>query len=104
VSLTLLVACFLIVGGVFKIVGSLSYRFDAWGLPMASGMIDLVLGLLIWGQWPACSLWVIGLFVGINFLFRGFNWIGLGLSLRALANSPSPRLGPASESVAAAPQ
>jgi hypothetical protein len=27
---------------------------------------------------------VIGLFVGINLVFRGFNWIGLGLGLRAL--------------------
>jgi uncharacterized membrane protein HdeD (DUF308 family) len=103
VSLTLLVACFLIVGGIFKIVAAISYQFASWGWPMMSGAIDLLLGLLIWRQWPGCSFWVIGMFVGINFLFRGLNWIGLGLSLRALANSPSPRLGPASESLTAAP-
>ena len=38
---------------------------------------------MIWQEWPASALWVIGLFVGINLLFRGFNWIALGLALRS---------------------
>src|SRR6516162_4375996 len=83
-ALTLLVACFLLVGGIFKVVLALSYRFAAWGWALAGGIIDVILGVLIWQQWPASALWVIGLFVGINLLFRGFNWIALGLSLRAL--------------------
>jgi uncharacterized membrane protein HdeD (DUF308 family) len=83
-ALTLLLACFLMVGGIFKIVAALSYRFAAWGWALAGGIIDVILGVLIWQQWPASALWVIGLFVGINLLFRGFNWIALGLSLRAL--------------------
>jgi uncharacterized membrane protein HdeD (DUF308 family) len=83
-ALTLLVACFLMVGGLFKIVTALSYRFAAWGWAAMSGAIDLVLGVLIWMEWPASALWVIGLFLGINFVFRGVNWIALGLALRAL--------------------
>jgi uncharacterized membrane protein HdeD (DUF308 family) len=83
-ALTLLVACFLMVGGVFKIVAAASYRFAAWGWPLVSGIIDVVLGVLIWLEWPASALWVIGLFVGINLIFRGFNWIGLGMALRGL--------------------
>jgi len=83
-ALTLLVACFLMVSGIFKIVAALSYRFAAWGWSLASGIIDVVLGLMIWQEWPASALWVIGLFVGINLLFRGINWIALGLALRAL--------------------
>jgi uncharacterized membrane protein HdeD (DUF308 family) len=83
-ALTLLVACFLMVGGVFKIVAALSYRFAAWGWSLVGGVVDLVLGVLIWLEWPESALWVIGLFVGINLLFRGFNWIALGLALRAL--------------------
>ena len=83
-ALTLLVACFLMVGGIFKIVAAVGYRFAAWGWALASGIVDLILGLLIWQEWPASALWVIGLFVGINLLFRGFNWIALGLALCAL--------------------
>ena len=59
------------VGGIFKIVAALSYRFAAWGWSLAGGIIDVILGLMIWQEWPASGLWVIGLFVGINLLFRG---------------------------------
>jgi uncharacterized membrane protein HdeD (DUF308 family) len=83
-ALTLLVACFLMVEGVFNIVAALSYRFAAWGWLLVGGIIDVILGVLIWQEWPASALWVIGLFVGINLIFRGFNWIGLGLALRSL--------------------
>lgn len=83
-ALTLLVACFLMVSGIFKIVAALTYRFAAWGWSLASGIIDVILGVLIWQELPASALWVIGLFVGINLIFRGFNWIALGLVLRAM--------------------
>ena len=85
-ALTFLVACLFTAGGTVKIFAALSYRFEVWGWPLVSGVIDLVLGVLIWLEWPASALWVIGLFVGINLLFRGFNWIALGLALR----SPPP--------------
>jgi uncharacterized membrane protein HdeD (DUF308 family) len=83
-ALTLLLACFLMVGGIFKIVTGLIYRFAAWGWVEVSGIIDLILGVLIWMEWPASALWVIGLFVGISLVFRGFHWIALGLALRSL--------------------
>jgi uncharacterized membrane protein HdeD (DUF308 family) len=83
-ALTPLLACLLMVGGLFKIVAAESYRFAAWGWSLAGGIIDMILAQTIWREWPAPALWVIGLFVGINLLFRGFNWIALGLALRAL--------------------
>jgi uncharacterized membrane protein HdeD (DUF308 family) len=88
-ALTLLVACFLMVGGLFKIIAAVSYRFAAWGWSLASGIIDLLLGVLIWQEWPTSALWVIGLFVGINLVFRGVNWIALGLALRSFPGRAS---------------
>jgi uncharacterized membrane protein HdeD (DUF308 family) len=82
-ALTLLAACFLMVGGTFKIVAALCYRFGAWGWALAGGIIDLILGVMIWQGWPASALWVIGAFLGINLVFRGVHWIVLGLALRA---------------------
>jgi uncharacterized membrane protein HdeD (DUF308 family) len=87
IALTLLLSCLLMVGGIFKIVAALSYRFAVWGWPLVSGIIDVILGLMIWQEWPASALWVIGLFLGISLLFREFNWIGLGLALHRLPRS-----------------
>lgn len=89
-ALTMLAACFLLVGGIFKIVAAVSYRFAAWGWPLASGIIDVLLGFLIWQEWPTSALWVIGLFVGISLVFRGFYWIALGLALRSLPRPATP--------------
>ena len=89
-ALTLLLACLLLVGGIFKIVAALSFRFATWGWLVLSGIIDLILGVMISLEWPASAFWVIGLFVGISLIFRGFNWIGLGLALRTLPRSGMP--------------
>jgi len=83
-ALTMLLACFLLVGGLFRIIAALSYRFAAWGWSLVSGVIDVILGLMIWQQWPASALRVIGLFLGISLVFRRCNWISLGLALRTL--------------------
>ncbi len=83
-ALTLLLACSLIVSGVFRIIGSLMHRFPNWGWVLVGGILNLVLGILIWQQWPASAIWVIGLFVGIDMIFSGWTWIMLALRLKTL--------------------
>jgi uncharacterized membrane protein HdeD (DUF308 family) len=87
VVLTLLLACLLLVSGLFRIIAALIHRFPTWGWSLASGAIDLLLGLLIWQGWPESALWVLGLFMGISMVFRGVNWIALGMTLRNLPQS-----------------
>jgi len=82
VELTLIIAFFLIFGGIFRIVFSLSQRFTGWGWVLLNGAVTLLLGLLIYKQWPLSGLWVIGLFVGIELIFNGWAWIMLSLGLR----------------------
>ncbi len=84
VQLTLLIAIFLMVGGLFRIVLSVSERFTGWGWVLLNGAVTFLLGLLIYKQWPGSSLWVIGLFIGIDLIFNGWAWIGLWLGLRRL--------------------
>ncbi|WP_165224732.1 HdeD family acid-resistance protein [Aquisphaera insulae] len=84
-ALTLLLACALMVGGLFRIIVALAYRFPQWGWVLLGGLLNLFLGILIWMEWPGSSLWVIGLFVGIDMLFSGWTWIMLALRLRGIA-------------------
>jgi uncharacterized membrane protein HdeD (DUF308 family) len=94
VAITLLVACLFLVSGTFKIVAAIGYRFAHWGWPLLSGIIDVVLGALILMELPVSAFRVLGLFLGINLIFRGVNWIGLGLALKAMipptTTAPSP--------------
>src|SRR5262249_44543739 len=78
--LTLLIAASFFVGGVLRIVFSLTIRFPSWGWVLLNGVVDLILGVLIWREWPESGLWVIGLFVGIDLLLHGWSWIFLALN------------------------
>jgi uncharacterized membrane protein HdeD (DUF308 family) len=89
-ALTLLLACVLMVGGLFRIIGSLMYKFPHWGWVLAGGVINLLLGILIWQQWPEAALWVIGLFVGIDLIFTGWTWVMLSLAIKNLKVQPTP--------------
>jgi len=85
VQLTLLIAIFLMIGGIFRVVFAVSERFVGWGWVLLNGGITFMLGLLIYKQWPASSLWVIGLFVGIELIINGWTWIMLWFGLRRVA-------------------
>ena len=86
-AITLLIAAFLIVGGIFRIVSALTMRFHDWGWVLLNGIIAVLLGLMIHEGWPASSLFVIGLFIGIELLFNGITWIIMGLELRKLSKA-----------------
>jgi uncharacterized membrane protein HdeD (DUF308 family) len=82
VQLTLLIALFLIISGIFRVIYAISERFAGWTWVMLNGMVTFLLGLLIYKQWPSSSLWVIGLFVGIDLILNGWAWIMLSIELQ----------------------
>jgi len=85
VTLTLVLAVSLVVQGAFRIGAALSARMDGRGWLLLSGAITLVLGLMIWNQWPLSGTWVIGLFVGIDMIFYGWWIVSLAMSVRQRA-------------------
>jgi uncharacterized membrane protein HdeD (DUF308 family) len=79
---TIFMAMFFLVGGLFQLIGSLIVHLPGWGWLALDGLITIVLGVLVLSQWPASGLWVIGLFVGINLIFYGLGWIAVAFGLR----------------------
>ncbi len=82
--LTIVMAMFFLVGGLFQMIGSIALALPGWGWQVADGLITLALGLLVLAQWPVSGLWAIGLFVGIDLIFYGGAWIALALGLRSM--------------------
>jgi len=81
---TVAMAMFFIIGGLFQLITSIAYSLPGWGWQAADGIIAVILGLLVWAQWPASGLWAIGLFIGIDLFFYGCAWIALALGLRSM--------------------
>jgi uncharacterized membrane protein HdeD (DUF308 family) len=77
-TLTLLIAGFLVVVGIFRIVVALTGDFTHRGWMLLNGVITLILGVLIWREWPLSGLWVIGLF------FYGWSLVMLSIAAKNL--------------------
>lgn len=84
ITLTLLLAIFFVVSGISKIFFALTQHVPHKGWLAVNGILTLILGILIWQQWPVSGLWVIGMFVGIDAILTGCSLIMLSLAAKEL--------------------
>ena len=85
ITLTLVLAFYIVVAGIFELVVFSRLR----GLPgtiwfLVDGLASFLLAGLIFFHWPSSSLWAIGSLVGISLLFSGVARIAFPLSLRVV--------------------
>jgi uncharacterized membrane protein HdeD (DUF308 family) len=86
VVLTLLLGAILVVSGIMRIVLAFSMKEGTpWGWALLSGVVTLLLGLIILARWPFSSLYVLGIFLGIDLVIAGASWIAIGLGLKQRA-------------------
>ncbi|MEE4376457.1 MAG: HdeD family acid-resistance protein [Candidatus Competibacteraceae bacterium] len=82
-ALTLVLAAFFMIEGVFKIMMALQLKgMGHWGWLLLSGILGLVVGLLIGLEWPSTATWAIGLLLGIDLIFGGISLLMLVLAMR----------------------
>jgi uncharacterized membrane protein HdeD (DUF308 family) len=80
--LTLVLGASLVASGIMRIILAFSMKQETpWIWIVLSGVITLLLGLLILAHWPVSSLYILGLFLGIDLIMAGAGWIGLGFGL-----------------------
>ncbi len=85
-TLTLMVAVALMVIGVLRCIMAFQVRpAGSWWLLLLSGLLSIVLGVMIYGQWPTSAIWVLGLFLAIELLSEGIAFIALALAARKAA-------------------
>jgi uncharacterized membrane protein HdeD (DUF308 family) len=83
-AITMVMALFFIVLGVYQIIAPLVVHLQGWGWWVLEGIVSAVLGILILAQWPASGLWVIGLFIGIELIINGSALIMFALGLHKM--------------------
>ena len=88
ITLTIILAAYLLASGVIHIVLAVGYRQEipgAWGWMLLSAVVDIVLALIIISGMPGTAVWVLGLLVGINLLMLGIAVVMAALSVRKIA-------------------
>jgi uncharacterized membrane protein HdeD (DUF308 family) len=81
--LTLFLGAALVASGIVRIFLGFNMRSGSpWVWVVISGLITLVLGVIILAHWPVSAVYTLGIFLGVDLVFAGASWIGLGLGLR----------------------
>ncbi len=92
-SLTLVLASLFLVEGILNIVlffRTRSLQGSSWVL--IDGIITLLLGLMIYTQWPSSSAWAIGTLVGVSMIISGVTRVMLSLAVRKATDTISSKL------------
>lgn len=85
-TLTLLLASLFLVEGVLRIILYFQMRsVGGSGWMLVDGIITLVLGSMIYLQWPSSSAWAIGTLVGVSMIISGVSRVMLSLAVRKVA-------------------
>ena len=89
-TLTILLGTFLVSEGTFELI--LAFRLrpqQNWTWVLGNGIITLLLGAMVWFQFPFDAPWLLGTLVGASILFTGISRVGLALNPRATEGQPT---------------
>ena len=87
VALTLVLASFLLVYGIFALVLAFQIRpRSGWGWVLFDGIVTVLLGVLIWRHWPVNADWVVGTLFGISIFVSGITRLMVSLALRRVVS------------------
>jgi len=85
---TLALAVFFVVEGVMDlIIYFQSRKAGGSGWILFNGVVTLILGIMVWRQWPSSSGWLIGTLVGISMIMTGTTRLMLSLAARRIATA-----------------
>jgi len=76
---TLFLAVFLAMIGILRIIMAfqIKNKTRGWAWVLFGGLLNIMLGVLVYMGWPESGLWVIGMFISIELIIHGFNAIVL---------------------------
>ena len=87
-TLTLFLAAYFVIDGIFEIIEAFDLKpIKGWGFMLFGGVVSLLLGIMIWRQWPISGAWAIGILFGIKMIFAGFAMTGIGAAGRTLGGA-----------------
>ncbi len=80
---TLILATYLVVSGIVELAAAFRARPEpGWGWMALSAVIGVVLGVLLWQQFPLSGIWAVGTLFGIRLLTSGFAMIAMGSAVK----------------------
>lgn len=84
--LTIMIAIYLLVDGGFELMAAFTAPPPTGrGWLLFGGIISIVLGLMIWRQFPLSGAWALGIFLGVKLVMVGLAMMGIGRAVKKIA-------------------
>ena len=85
-TLTIILMSYLLATGALEIIVAFQLKpADGWGLQLFNGIVTLLLGIMLWRQFPLSGAWAIGVLFGIKMIFSGWAFVFIGRSVKKMA-------------------
>ena len=82
-SITLFLAFYFVITGIVEIVAAFNVKPAAgWGGMLFNAIVTLILGVMIWRQFPLSGIWAVGVLFGVKLISSGMALITLGAAVR----------------------
>jgi uncharacterized membrane protein HdeD (DUF308 family) len=76
--LTIILAAYLLIDGVLEVIAAIQvHPASGWRWLLGGGILSILLGLMIWRQFPLAGAWAIGFLLGLKLLLIGMIMIGV---------------------------
>lgn len=87
-SLTFFLVLYFLMSGAVEILSAFQLKpAGGWGWTLFGGCVSVLLGVMIWRQFPLSGAWAVGTLVGIRLLFTGWTVIMLGSAARGVVKA-----------------
>jgi len=81
--LTLMLSLYLVISGGFEMLHAIEMgAVRGWPFLLLTGFLTVLLGIILWRQWPLSGQWAIGVIVGSSFILSGISLAMLGITAR----------------------
>ena len=78
-TLTLVLAAYFVASGIIEAVGAFGAKPNqGWGWLLLGGIVSILLGVMIWRQFPLSGVWAVGTLVGVHLVMSGSTLIAVG--------------------------
>ena len=85
-TLTIILMSYLLATGALEIIVAFQLKpADGWGLQLFNGIVTLLLGIMLWRQFPLSGAWAIGILFGIKMIFSGLAFVIIGRNVKKIA-------------------
>lgn len=82
-SITLLLTFYFLADGIFRILAALRFRpHGGWIFVLLNGFLSIAMAVILFFALPGGALWVLGILLGVNFIFMGMTLFSLVAAAR----------------------